>query len=86
LIQTIFFIAIIKTNNFQNRFVDTNIIDGDLTPILEHPTIRTVGFLNKRHYNFTDKDLKAELDLKSTENYKEYLNRDKYQTFKYDYE
>jgi hypothetical protein len=68
------------------RFVDTNILDGDLSPIIEHPTIRTAGFLNKRHYNFTDKELKAALDLKSTENYKEYAYKEKYQTYKYKYE
>jgi hypothetical protein len=36
------------------RFVDTNVLDGNLNPILEHPTIRTVGFLNKKHYNYKD--------------------------------
>ncbi len=36
------------------RFVDTNVLSGDLTPILDHPTIRSVGFLNKRHYNMKD--------------------------------
>ena len=36
------------------RFVDTNVLDGNLKPILEHPTIRTVGFLNKKHYNYKD--------------------------------
>lgn len=77
-------------SNFPNlidfRFVDTNILDGDLTPILEHPAIRTVGFLNKRHYNFTDRELKNELESKSSEEFKEYAYRDKYQTFKYKYE
>lgn len=77
-------------SNFPNlidfRFVDTNILDGDLTPIIEHPTIRTVGFLNKRHYNFTDKELKAKLELKSSKDYKEYSYKEKYQTYKYNYE
>lgn len=70
------------------RFVDTKVIDGDLTPIIEHPTIRTVGFLNKRHYNLTDKELNAKLDLKSSVDYKEYVYRDndKYRTYKYKYE
>jgi len=36
------------------RFVDTNVLDGDLTPILDHPTIQSVGYLNKRHYNIKD--------------------------------
>jgi hypothetical protein len=68
------------------RFVDTNVLDGDLTPIIDHPTIRTVGFLNKRHYNMTVKDLNAKLDLKSADEYKEYAVRDKYKTYKYKYE
>ena len=33
------------------RFFDTNIIDGDLTPIVDHPTLTFVGSYNKRHYN-----------------------------------
>lgn len=39
------------------RFVDTTVLDGDLTPILEHPTIRSVGFLNKRHYNISEEKM-----------------------------
>ncbi len=65
------------------RFVGTNIIDGDLKPILEHPTIRTVGFLNKRHYNFTDNQIESELSLKSTKEYKDILYKGEYLTFKY---
>jgi hypothetical protein len=68
------------------RFVDTNVLDGDLTPILEHPTIRTVGFLNKRHYNYSEKQMKSELELKSTEKYKEYVYKDEYKTYRYNYE
>ena len=68
------------------RFVDTNIIDGDLTPILKHPTIRTVGFLNKRHYNYTDKQLESELNLKSSKEFKHYVDKGEYQTFRYDFE
>jgi len=68
------------------RFVDTNILDGDLTPILEHPTIRTVGFLNKRHYNYSEEKMKSELELKSTEKYKEYVYKDEFKTYKYNYE
>ena len=51
------------------RFVDTNILDGNLIPILEHPTIRTVGFLNKRHYNYTDKQMKLALESKNKNEY-----------------
>ena len=52
------------------RFVDTNVLDGNLTPILKHPTIRTVGFLNKKHYNYKDDKLKRELKDKFPSDYK----------------
>jgi len=37
------------------RFVDTNVLDGDLSPLFDHPTLLSVGFLNKKHYNRTEK-------------------------------
>lgn len=55
-------------SNFPNlidfRFVNTNVIDGDLSPILEHPTIRSVGFLNKKHYNISEQKLDSLLATK----------------------
>ncbi|MEY2196648.1 hypothetical protein AB7942_28630 [Neobacillus sp. BF23-41] len=72
------------------RFVDTNVIDGDLTPIIEHPTIRSVGFLNKRHYNISEEKMDSLLkeknegvDYKTT-----IMKRDgsrKYYTFRYNF-
>lgn len=54
--------------NFPNledfRFVNTNIIDGNLKPILEHPTIKRVGFFNKRHYNIKDDEMDKLLEGK----------------------
>lgn len=54
--------------NFPNledfRFINTNILDGNLKPILEHPTIKTVGFLNKRHYNIKDVEMENLLEEK----------------------
>ncbi len=67
------------------RFVDTNILDGDLTPIIEHPTIRTVGFLNKRHYNLKDDQLDNELLLKSNKEYRHPAYKEQYKTERYDY-
>ena len=37
------------------RFVDKNVLDGDLSPLFDHPTLLSVGFLNKKHYNRTEK-------------------------------
>jgi hypothetical protein len=68
------------------RFVDTNIVNGDLSPVLEHPTIKTVGFSNKRHYNYTSKQVKSALDLKLTNASQHYTDKGGYQTFRYDYE
>jgi hypothetical protein len=76
--------------NFPNlidfRFVDTNVSDGNLKPILEHPTIRTVGFLNKRHYNYKDEKIKLELENKFKSGYKTIVHKGQYLTFRYDFE
>ncbi len=58
------------------RFVDTNILNGNLNPILEHPTIRNVGFLNKRHYNYKDEIIKLELDKKIENDNKIIVSKD----------
>jgi len=68
------------------RFVNTNILDGNLNTILDHPTIRTVGFLNKRHYNFKDGKLKLELKNKFPNEYKTMAYKGQYSTFRYEYE
>jgi hypothetical protein len=67
------------------RFVDTNVLDGNLTPIIEHPTIRTVGFLNKRHYNFKDDRVDQELASKANNEYRHFAYKGQYQTSRYDY-
>jgi hypothetical protein len=68
------------------RFVNTNILDGNLRPILEHPTIRTVGFLNKKHYNYKEDKLKSELKNKFSDEYKTKVYKGEFETFRYDYE
>lgn len=76
--------------NFPNlidfRFVNTNILDGNLKPIIEHPSIRTTGFLNKKHYNFKDEELELELEKKHDCEYKTILNNGQYLTYRYDFE
>lgn len=68
------------------RFVDTNVLDGDLSPILDHPTIRSVGFLNKRHYNIKDDKMDAMLkDKNSEEEVRTVVKLGEYETFKYNY-
>lgn len=68
------------------RFVDTNVLDGDLSPILDHPTIRSVGFLNKRHYNIKDDKMDAMLKEKNGgEKFETAIKFGKYETFRYIY-
>jgi hypothetical protein len=43
------------------RFVGTNVLDGDLTPLMKHPSLVTVGYMNKRHYNVSRQDIDAHL-------------------------
>ncbi|HVS92992.1 MAG TPA: hypothetical protein VHE59_13205 [Mucilaginibacter sp.] len=65
------------------RFVNTNILDGDLTQLIEHPTIRSVGFLNKRHYNYSDEQIDLELKAKSDEEFRDFAYKGEYLTSKY---
>lgn len=64
------------------RFVGTNIIDGDLTPIMKHPSLVNAGFLDKRHYNLKGSDIETHLKEKN-ENAKEYAHKGEFQTFRY---
>lgn len=65
------------------RFVDTKIRSGDLRPIIEHPTIRTVGFLNKRHYNMKEKQVDNILKDKFNDDYKDKVYKGDFVTYKY---
>lgn len=33
-------------------FVETNVLDGDLSPLLDLPSLRYIGTMDKRHYNY----------------------------------
>lgn len=66
------------------RFVDTKVSDGDLTPILEHPTIRSTGTLDKRHYNMRYKELDRLLEKKNGgEAYRTIVKKGEWETFRY---
>lgn len=64
------------------RFVDTNVLDGDLSPLINHPNLVTAGFLDKRHYNLKSVDVKAHLKERN-EKAKEYAYKGEFQTFRY---
>jgi hypothetical protein len=64
------------------RFVGTNVLDGDLTPLLEHPSLVSVGFLDKRHYNLRAKEVKAHFADRAEEA-KVYVHRGEFRIFRY---
>lgn len=64
------------------RFVDTNIVDGDLTPLTNHPSLVSAGFLDKRHYNLKRIDVEAHFRERN-ENAKEYAYKGDSRTFRY---
>lgn len=64
------------------RFVDTNVLSGDLTPIVEHPTLCSVGFLNKRHYNLSEQEIDEHLRPRQR-GATQKATKGKYETFRY---
>lgn len=64
------------------RFVDTDVLDGDLTPLMNHPNLVNAGFLDKRHYNLKCVDVKSHLRERS-EKAKEYVYQGEFRTFRY---
>jgi hypothetical protein len=64
------------------RFVGTDVLDGDLGPLFEHPTLLNAGFLNKRHYNRTEKEADAFFGARS-ESEKEWIYKGDFMTYRY---
>jgi hypothetical protein len=64
------------------RFADTDVLDGNLTPLLEHPTLLNTGFLNKRHYNLKEKEADEHFSKKS-ESAKDWVYKGEFRTFRY---
>ncbi|MGM0751222.1 MAG: hypothetical protein ACQET6_04780 [Bacillota bacterium] len=63
---------------------ETNVLDGNLQPLLDHPTIRVSGFNNKRHYNYKYEKMKSLLEEKNgSKEYKSIIEKGKYATFKF---
>ncbi|MDR1315258.1 MAG: hypothetical protein LBK13_00170 [Spirochaetales bacterium] len=65
------------------RFVDTNILDGNLKPIIEHPKLSNAGFIDKRHYNYKSNDLKMLIKGKNMFIKKNPVLTDGQETFRY---
>jgi len=64
------------------RFVDTNVVDGDLTPLLEHPSLVSVGFLDKKHYNCRNSEVEAHF-AERDKSAREYVFKGEWKTFRY---
>jgi hypothetical protein len=64
------------------RFVGTNVLDGDLTPIIKHPSLLDVSFSNKRHYNMKLADFAEHFNNADSEA-KEYVYKGDFRTFRY---
>jgi len=64
------------------RFVDTNVLSGDLGPLLTHPTLCSAGFLNKRHYSLKDSAVDEQLRAKWPSAI-EKLYKGPYETYRY---
>jgi len=65
------------------RFVDTKILDGDLTPILEHPNILNAGFLNKNNFSHKAEYIQEILNKRCLGR-KISIFKGEYKTYKYD--
>ena len=65
------------------RFVNTNIKNGDLTPILEHKSLINAGFLNKKHYNYNSETVKDILN-KRNHAFRTPIYKGAFKTYKYD--
>jgi hypothetical protein len=64
------------------RFVDTNVLDGDLKPLLEHPSLVNAGFLDKRHYNIKSSEIEAHFRENNTRA-REYAHKGEFSTWRY---
>ena len=64
------------------RFVETNVLSGDLSPLLRHPTLCYVGFLDKRHYNLRSREVTEKLQERRTASVTIARNGP-YETFRY---
>ena len=69
---------ILKLTSLEDlRFVNTNVKNGDLSPILRHlPLLKFVGFLNKRHYSHTESEINEYLGINKKEDYIKQISSD----------
>jgi hypothetical protein len=65
------------------RFVGTKVKSGDLSPILSHQNLKSIGFDDKRHYNLKRKQIEVALAEKYPVAFQDFVHKDQWTTFKY---
>lgn len=70
-------------NLIEFGFVQTNVLNGDLSPLLEHPTLRRAAFLDRRHYRHKFEQIDKVLESRSPGAFKETVYKGTYSTFIY---
>jgi hypothetical protein len=46
------------------NLMDTNVIDGDMSPLLRHPSLEYAVFTSKKHFSHTEAQVRAALQAK----------------------
>jgi len=46
------------------NFMDTNVLDGDITPLLRHPSLEHAVFTSKKHFSHTEAQVRSALQAK----------------------
>ena len=54
-----------------------------MSPLLDHKSLRSVGFMDKRHYNMKSKEVDLALEAKSDLPFKEFVSKGQWQTFRF---
>ena len=65
------------------RFVNTSVRNGDLSPLIAHKSLRSVGFMDKRHYSMTAAEVDRALEAKSAQPFQEFVSKGQWRTFRF---
>jgi hypothetical protein len=65
------------------RFVNTNVRSGDLSPLLKHKTLKSVGFMDKRHYSLKSDDVDQALESKWPKPFQQWTHKGPWKTFRF---
>lgn len=49
------------------NLMDTNVIDGDMSPLLNHPSLEYVVFTSKKHFSHTEAQIRALLQARKSQ-------------------